>query len=213
MTWFADSANQTEAAKSRYAMFLAVSMDFTSGFVRVWTGHGNITIGGNTYVGIGTLGRVSQTSEKSNLTVDRKTYQLAGAEVNPALVSETDIDASFGRAVIEYFGFLTESGQLLATPEVAFEGEISSIRRVDGADPMIEVNAENRLVLIEQNDGWRYTHEHQQEFYAGQNDLGFDQVKTLDTRERLWGGRRVVAGGLGHRGGGTRLGEEQQVQD
>jgi hypothetical protein len=172
-------------------MFLAVSMNFTSGYVRVWSGAGSISISGNTYTGVGNLGRVSHVTERSNLTVERKIYQLAG--VDPALLSETDIDASFGRSVIEYFGFINpENLQLHATPEINFEGEISNIKRVDGRDPFIEINAENRLVILDAPDGWRYTHEHQQDFFPG--DLGLDQVPKLDTKEILWGGRRVVAG-------------------
>lgn len=206
MTWFVTSANETEAQKHRYHMFLAVDFDFTSGHVRLWTGFGTITINGQSYLGMGDLARVSQTVDRTNLTVERKTYQLAGAAVDPALVSETDIDASFGRSVVEYLGFLNhDTHQLLDVPEVNFEGEISNMRRVDGDQPMIECNADNRLVLLDQPDGWRFTHEHQLEFYpATPLDLGFNQMPTLDTKEVLWGGRRVLAGGGGSRGGPGR---------
>jgi hypothetical protein len=201
MTWFVTSANETETAKEHYHMFLAADFDFPSGHVYLWSGTGELSIGGNTYLGMGELVRVSVAPERSNLTVDRKTYQLTGVPVDPAVVSETDIDGSFGRSVTEYLGFLNaETRQLLATPEVNFEGEISNIRRVDGREPLIEVNADNRLIMLDQADGWRYTHEHQQQFYAG--DLGYNQVPSLDLKEVLWGGRRVVAGGGGSRGGG-----------
>lgn len=204
MTWFATSANADEAAKEHYYMFLAVTMDFPSGFVRAWSGGGDLVISGNTYIGLGRLVRVSDVVERSNLTVERKVYQLTG--VDPALVPESDIDNSFGRSVTEYLGFITAAGQLLATPEVNFEGEISNIRRVDGKEPIIEVNADNRLIMLEQNDGWRYTHQHQQQFYAGDN--GFDQVPSLDTREVLWGGKRVSVGGFG---GGQRPGNPRRL--
>jgi hypothetical protein len=186
-------------------MFLAVDADFTSGHVRLWTGFGVLTIGGNTYLGMGELGRVESVPDRSNLTVERKVYQLAGEPVNPAVVSETDIDASFGRSIIEYLGFINNAtGQLLATPEVNWEGEISSILRVDGATPRIDVNADNRMILLEREDGWRYTHQHQTEFYPDAPlDLGYQLVPTIDTTEILWGGRRVIAGS-GGRGGPDR---------
>jgi hypothetical protein len=128
--WFEDSVNANEAEKIRYAMFLAVNMNFPSGEVRVWSGIGQITLFDEVYTGLGLLGRASSAPERNNLTFERKTYQLTG--VDPSLVSEEDIEDSFGRSVVEYLGFLTEDGVLVADPEVNFEGEISNIRRVDG---------------------------------------------------------------------------------
>lgn len=205
MSWFTLTANADEAAKEHYAPFIAVDFDFPSGHVRLWTGTGNIVLGGNTYLGMGELVRVSSAPERANLVVERKTYQLSGAQVDPAVVPEAEIDASFGRSVTEYLGFLNPgTGLLAAEPEINFEGEISNIRRVDGREPVIEVNADSRLALLDQVDGWRYTHEHQQEFYAGDN--GFNQAANLDLKEVLWGGRRVLAGGSsGRRVDGQRV--------
>jgi hypothetical protein len=200
MTWFVSSTNQTESAKAHVAPFIAVDLDFSSGHVRLWTGLGNLVIGGNTYTGAGYLARIKAAPEHSNLTVERRTYQLAGADVNPAVVPEADIDSSFGRSVIEYLGFLNaDTGQLVDTPETNFEGEISNIRRSDGPEPVIEVNADHRMVILDQNDGWRWTHEHQQEFYpAAPTDNGLNQMAAIELREVLWGGKRVIAGTVNH---------------
>lgn len=191
MSWFASSINETEAAKAHALMFVAVDFDFPSGHARFWSGWGSIVISGNTYLGVGTLGAISVSSEATNLVTDRKTFQLS--MVDPALISESDIDNSFGRSVVEYFGFFdSEKRTLLDTPEINWEGRMDSIRRIDGAQPIIEVNAEHRLVMLDKADGWRYTHEHQQLFFAG--DLGFNQVGTLDSKVVLWGGQRTVVG-------------------
>jgi len=192
-TWFALAANESEADKRRYNPFLAADFDFPIGHVRVWSGWGVITIGGNDYLGLGELVRVSSVAERSNLTNERKTYQLTGTEVDPALVSEDEIDWSFGRAVIEYLGFMdSRTRQLVAEPEIRWEGVISNIRRVDGREPRIEVNADDRLAILDKIDGWRYTHEHQQRFYPG--DMGCEPARRLDQRDVLWGGKRVSAG-------------------
>ncbi len=198
--WFEVDANATEATRTRYAMFIAVRMNFSSSPFRVWSGYGQVTLFGETYIGLGKLGRVSTAPERSNLTFERKTYQLAGTEVNPALIPESELEVSFGRSVVEYLGFLSEDGQLLADPEVLFEGEISNIRRVDGKEPLIEVNAENRLSMLDRTDGWRYTHQHQQQFYdVTPPDLGFNEVKRLELGEIFWGGSRVSPSGGGGR--------------
>lgn len=192
-TWFASTANEAEAAKLHCNPFIAVDLDFPSGHVRVWSGWGMLTIAGNLYTGLGELGRVTNAVERTNLTTERKTYQLAGAMVNPALVSEDDIDNSFRRPVVEYLGFLDPiTHQLVDEPEIRFEGEISNIRRVDGREPVIEINAEDRMAILDKADGWRYTHSHQQQFYPG--DMGCEPASRLNMREILWGGHRVSAG-------------------
>lgn len=190
MSWFAQSPNDTEAANEHVRLFVAVSFAFSSLTVRFWSGFGELSFSGNTYIGTGELGKISAHTEQVVLVAERKTYQLTG--VDPALVLESDFDSSFGRSVTEYFGFLTAAGVLVTTPEINWEGRIDSCRRVDGANPVIEVNAEHRLSLMDKPDGWRYTHEHQQQFFAG--DDGLKLVPSVETTEILWGGHRVYPG-------------------
>lgn len=198
MTWFAISANQSAAEAEHVHIFIAVDFDFPSGHARFWTGYGEITIGGNVYTGAGALGRITFPSERAGLDASRRTFQLSGAEVNPALVTETDIDGCFGREVTAYLGLLDRSGSLVGEPEVEWEGRIDSVRRRDGFEPSIEVNAEHRLAILEKESGWRFTHEHQQQFYAG--DTGFSRLTQSLLREVVWGGS-IVSGGAPRFGG------------
>jgi hypothetical protein len=194
MTWFASSANQTESEAEHAIMFLAVAFDFPSGFVRAWSGTGDLSFGGNTYVGTGLMGKVTHAPERAGLDAPRKTYQLSG--VDPSVVPEAEIEASYGRSVTEYFGFLNKTTYALVdTPEINWEGRIDNIRRVDGYEPLIEVNAEHRMVLLDLPDGWRFTHQHQQQFYAGDN--GFNQVGAIQLKEILWGSQRAIVGYTG----------------
>jgi hypothetical protein len=188
VSWFAESANEAEADKEHVLMFLAVDFDFPSGHARFWSGLGDLFIDGIEYLGVGELGKVGTTGEGIGLNARRKTYQCSG--VDPTWVTESDIENSYGRAVVEYFGFLNSvTRALVETPEVNWEGRIDTIRRVRGSEPLIEINAEHRMVLLEQQDGWRYTHEHQQQFYSG--DTGFNQVAAIALKKVLWGGRLV----------------------
>jgi hypothetical protein len=200
MTWFEHSANQTEAGKdSGIFAFLAVDMTFPSGHVRFWTGTGTITIGGSTYLGAGELGKVSAASDKTGLVAERKSYSLSATDLT--IVPESEIDDSFGGDVTEYLGFIdTNTGAFVDTPEISWEGRIDSMRRVDGFEPAFVVNCEHRVVLLEKLDGWRYTNEHQQQFFSG--DIGFSLVSKSNQREVIWGGDRVVVGSklLGNHG-------------
>lgn len=211
MTWFQQSANETEAAKSRCMAFIAVDMDFPSARVRLWTGSGTLTILGNDYIGVGDLGGVSSPPEHARLVDESKTYELSLIDTSPAIVSEADIDASFGRSVVEYLGFLNvDTLQLVATPEIYWEGHIGTIRRIDGLQPKIQVQAEYRLSIMHYADGYRYTHEHQQEFFPG--DLFFREAASIETKEVIWNGGPVAPGrgpGSPYYGGGDVLNRER----
>jgi hypothetical protein len=191
MTWFASSTNEAESQKEHAHMFLAVDLDFTSGHVRAWTGVGELTISGSTFYGLGNLGKITIPADRAGLDASKKSFQLSG--IDPTILSEADIEACFGRSAIEYIGFLNPDTKALTdTPEINWEGRMDNVRRVDGNDPTIEVNAEHRLILLDESDAWRYTHEHQQQFYAG--DLGFDQVRAIQLKEIIWGSQRSIIG-------------------
>ena len=198
MSWFLSSTNEAEAAKERVLMFLTVTLDFPSGIVRLWSGWGDLVIGADTYLGAGELGKISTRPDQAGLITDRKTYELTGVE--PTWVLESDIDNCHGREVVESFGFLNpDTRALVDTPEINWEGYIDSVRRVDGPTPVIQVNAESRLLLMDRPNMWRNTHEHQQQFFPGDN--GFDQLAALELKEVLWGGTRASPGtNIGPRG-------------
>lgn len=193
MTWFQQSANETEAAKTRYLPFIAVDFDFPSAHSRMWTGIGTITINGNTYMGIGDLGGITSPPEHSRLVDEAKVYSLSGYD--PSLVLEADIDGSFNRSVTEYLGFANpDTLESVATPDIYWEGSMGSIQRVDGPEPVVTVSATHILAIMHYADGYRYTHEHQQEFFAG--DLFFREAATTETKEVIWQGGAVRPGGV-----------------
>jgi hypothetical protein len=203
MSWFTQSANETEAAKERYCMFLAVDFDFLSGHQRYWSGIGTLSLFGSDYLGTGELGKISTAPEHVRLIAETKTFQLSGVDI--ALVDESDLENCFGRSVTEYFGFINpDTGRLHELPETNWEGYMGRGRRVDGSLPIIEINAEHRLAELDKPDGWRYTHEHQQQFYPG--DLGFREMPSVETTEVLWGGYRVYPGSGSVSGSGNGRG-------
>lgn len=198
MTWFTQSSNETEAAKEHVTMFIAVALDFSSGVARFWSGIGELTFGGYTYMGVGYLGTIAPADEHVRNVAEKRAFRLSG--VDPSLVSEADIDACYGRSVTEYFGFIDANGALVATPETNWEGRMDGIMRRDGDEPVIEVTAESKFALLDQPDGWRFTDEHQQQFFSG--DRGFQLVPAVMTATVVWGGSTINPGhGRGvHRG-------------
>lgn len=187
MSWFDDSNCEAAAMAERCAIAYAVDLDFLSGHVRLHTWTGDLSINGQTYLGVGKLGAISDIAERVQLVSERWRYRLSG--VDPSVVPESEIDNSFGRSVTEYEVYLNPDTYAVIGYETRREGTMGSVRRSDGRDPIIEVSVNNRLSMLEQPDGWRYITEHQEKFYSG--DLGCDHARALDSIEVIWGGRRV----------------------
>lgn len=203
MTWFTSSNNQTAAARSLLGLAIAVEFDFPSGMRRVSTWDATFQIDGNDFIGVGILGSVTALDESVQLVARSKTYTLNLVDQSLSAIPEADLEGCTNRPVTEYLClFDAETRQLIDTPEVTFEGFMSKPRRVEGPTPSISIVCEHRLLMLSRPDGWRWTHEHQQHFFAG--DDGFNQVKYNDLREIYWGGWRVMPGGRGG-GGGPQL--------
>ena len=190
MSWFTDANCEAASLLEHAQKSYAVDFDFPSGHVRLHTGLGDLTLDGNIYTGVGTLGAIETISERAQLTSERWTYSLSG--VDPSVIPESEIDACFGRSVTEYEVYINPDTFAVIGKEINREGRMGRVRRKDGDSPIISVSCENRLVILEQADGWRYTDEHQQQFFAG--DTGCDQVKYLETIDVLWGGLKVAPG-------------------
>lgn len=201
MSWFTDANCEAASLLEHAQIAYAVDFDFPSGHVRYHTGLGDLTIGGNVYTGVGTLGSIDGVPERTNLNSESWKYGLSG--VDPSIVPESEIDNCYGRSVIEYEVWINPTTQAVVGYEINREGRMGKVRRVHGGPtPSIVVSCENRLAILDQADGWRWTDEHQQQFFSG--DLGCDQTKNLESKEVLWGGSRIIAGtGPWWRGGGT----------
>lgn len=193
MTWFTDSNNQTESAKPHNLLVVAIDGDFPSGHVRLSSWTGPLTINGNVFTGAAGLGRMPTPSEDVKLVADTRTYQLSG--VDPSVVPESEIDGSFARSWTEYLVWLNPSTYQIVGFEISFEGRMDKFARRDGgASPIIEVNVENRLVILDQADGHTYTTTTQSLFFPGAGDTGFDHVKENDSVTILWGAKFVQPG-------------------
>jgi hypothetical protein len=188
VSWFDDPNCEAAAIAEHAAVAYAVDFDFPSGHVRLWTWTGELILGGNTYTGTGTLGSISDTPERTQLTSEQWTYSLSG--VDPTVIPESEIDNCFGRSCTEYEVWLNPETYAVIGYEIRREGTMGPGRRRDGKDPVIQIRCETRLALLELTDGWRYTTEHQEKFFSG--DLGCDFARELESKEIIWAGKRAA---------------------
>jgi len=193
VTRFADSANQTEAAKQSVKMFVAVALDFSSGFVRAHDGIGTITWGGNDYLRLGQFGGIEAAQE--SVEVISRAISLTLSGVDSSLISTAMTETYQNRTATVYLGFLnSDTNALIGTPETAWEGRMNqmSISSTAGA-ATIRLTCEHRLRREPRIA--RYTNEDQQLLFAG--DRFFDLVYSIKGFVAKWGDRDATYSGGG----------------
>jgi hypothetical protein len=161
-----------------------VESQFPSGYLRLWSGLGEITWGGRTWAGAGTLLNVGAIEETTDVVATGTTVTLSGIPTD--LVSACINDARQGLPGQIYLGFLTAAGAVIADPVLAFAGRLDVPTIMDGAERCeIQITYESRLIDLNRAREWRYTHESQQQISPG--DRGFEYVAGLQEREIRWG--------------------------
>jgi hypothetical protein len=73
-----DSTLAAGLANANIQPFILAALTFKSGTVWVWSGVGSLTWGGNTYLGVGSLGTISAISEGTSVQADGMTVTLSG---------------------------------------------------------------------------------------------------------------------------------------
>jgi hypothetical protein len=155
-----------------------------SGDVLVWSGLGDLTWAGKTWLGVGTLGGVSGVAETTETAAKGVTLSLSGI---PSDMIETALaETRQGLPAEVWFGCLDAEGALIGDPFLLFRGLTDVPTIEEGAETCtISITAESRLIDLERARTRRYTPEDQHLDYPG--DKGFDFVVGLQNREFKFG--------------------------
>jgi hypothetical protein len=162
--------------------FLLFEGSFASGYVRAWSGYGDLSWDSKTWTGTGTLLGITNIQETSDGSAQGITATLSG--VPSALVSLALSDVRQGASGKVWMGFL-DSG-VVSDPVLLFEGrlDVPSIQE-EGETSSISISYESRLIDLERPRQTLYTNEEQQALYAG--DLGCEFVPSLQDITLDWG--------------------------
>lgn len=173
------SALLTALGQTNVAPFYAVEFDFDTAPVRFWTGYGDRTIEGNSYLGAGSLIGISGLEEVGDLSAKSATISLSG--VPTELVSLALQEPYQNRACRILFGVVDVTEVI----EV-FGGFMDTMDIEDSGDSsIITLTVESKLVQLERAKERRYTHESQQSRYSG--DTFFSFVSDLQDKDVIWG--------------------------
>jgi hypothetical protein len=162
--------------------FFAVELLFDgANTIRMWTGQGTLTIGGEDYIGLGNLLDISAIEETAEMAVKGATITLSG--VSSEALSLALSEPYQGRVCNIYFGVV---GELAANQ--LFSGYMDQMNISDGGDTCnIELMVENRLIDLERARVARFTSGYQKSIYP--NDLGLDFIEDLQDKDISWGSK------------------------
>jgi hypothetical protein len=162
--------------------FLA-SIRFKSEAVYVWTGVGNLVYGGNTYLGVGSFGKLGRITEGTDVQAYGTSISLSG--IDPTLLSECLTDIQVGAPVTILFALLSSTGAVLGTPYPVFSGIVDKPVISPGISEItISLALESRMANHGRASNRRYTAADQNLYYPG--DTAFNWVESLNDQALLW---------------------------
>lgn len=182
----------TELQLDRIRPRTLVHFNFDGGAVRLCDDIRDIVFDGNTFTGVGHLGKVSPVNETAGLRANGINFTLSG--IPSSLIDESTGQHVQGRTVEMWKAFLDSGDALIADPIKVFAGRIDQMIIADAGDTVvITVSAENRLVDLDQPLETRfYTDQDQQSEFAG--DLGMEFVTKMQSTIFVWGRAKLDRG-------------------
>ncbi|MBI3936760.1 MAG: hypothetical protein HY323_07265 [Betaproteobacteria bacterium] len=174
----------TELTASARSIALLVETEWSSGYVRLWSGLGTLSWDGKSWTSAAGLIGVQPAAETLRVEAAGAVFTLNG--LTTSLLSAALSQARQGMPVNAWLAFLDSTGAVIADPYQWYGGrmDVPEIEhRGDGGT--LTVNTESRLAILQRAPGGRYTDEDQQARYAG--DLGYEYVASLANATFAWG--------------------------
>lgn len=160
-----------------------VMLTFTSGVQYVWTGAGPLLWNGNTYQGVGDLGKIGAISEGSEVGAEGTSVGLSG--IDPTLLSDCMTDIQVGAPAAIYFALVDSTLTIIGTPYPLFVGCVDQPVLDISLDSLaIMLKLESRMANLQRANMRRYTSADQQLYYP--NDSFFAFVEQLNDEALLW---------------------------
>jgi hypothetical protein len=163
---------------------LLVDLDLDGGALRLWSGIGDLTWGGDVFAGAGTLLGVSGVRETAEDRANGCQFTLSGIEAS--VISAALTEEYQGRDAAGYIGAIADDGSLIADPVAFFKGFMDVLDHEDGGETAtLSVSCETKWAPLMRANVRRWTPEDQH--LISDTDQGLDQVAALQDVEVVWG--------------------------
>ena len=159
--------------------FYAVEMMFDTAPVRLWTGYGDRTIDGQTYLGAGDLMSISGLEEDNDLSAKSASITITGI---PSEYVSIALQEPYQRRTCRILFGVSNVDDFVEV----FAGKMNQMPIEDsGETSIITLTVESKLVELGRAIVRRYTHESQQARYPG--DTFFSFVADIQDKGIPWG--------------------------
>lgn len=173
-----------EATAARCSPCLFFEGEFASATLRLWTGFGDISWNGQTWLGNGYFQDITDGEETSDVQATRIVVHLTGVPEAQVAFALTELLQNKPGKV--WFGFIDEDGAVVADPYLMFEGKLDTGELVDTPEGgNLQITYESHAADLERPKANRYTNESQKRFYS--DDKGFEFVARLKDLTLQWG--------------------------
>lgn len=181
------SAFIDEATAARCEPCLFVEMELRTQTLRLWTGLGDITWDGETWLGNGYFQNVTGGEETSDIQATSIVFHLTAVpEAQVALALSEFMRNKPGSL---WFGFLDAAGDVVADPALMFEGKLDAAELVETPEGSnLQVTYQSNFADLERSSAGRYTDAGQKKFYP--EDKGFEFVEKVRDRDLRWGSKK-----------------------
>jgi|TARA_B100000287_G_scaffold193311_1_gene182497 hypothetical protein len=151
--------------------------------LNLWSGYGEITYDGITYIGAGEFGQISEIKQEEQIKANGINLSLSG--IPNDLIASALYEEYQNRTAKVLFGVLTD-GVLVQNPYTLFIGkmDVMTIQQA-GETSSISLTVENSLIDLKRTRRLLYTDEDQKALHSGDASLRF--VEALQNKEVLWG--------------------------
>lgn len=158
--------------------FFLATLQFRTSVQRIWTGYGNLTIDGQTFSGIGTVGEIGAITEGTTLEAHGTYVKLSG--IDPVLLGDSMTDIQAGLQALLFLGCMDEAGNVIGTPYMVFSGIVDQ-PSVDFGDETISItiNLESKVVDFQRASQRKYTSADQRAM-TNAHDSFFDYVEQMN---------------------------------
>lgn len=174
--------NQTAILSQFVELVLLVRLDFTAETVYIASTPFNLVWNSQTWLGVGTLGKVSGVTEDSEVQAQGTMLTLSG--IPTELVSDALAVVTFGGKAQLYVGFLS-NGALVTDPIPANLGLIDAPSfNVDAPTSTISITIESEMADLQRSRGGRLTTCDQRSRYPW--DACLDIVSQIQDKLLLW---------------------------
>lgn len=171
------------AAAAIVRPYLLVSLDYAAAPVYVSSLPRDIDWNGQTWIGIGRLGSISEIQEGGEVRSYGVSLRMSGIPLEYA--TSVMANDGQGRAGRIWLGFLDAGHVPVGDPFEIFQGRIDVSDIEVGATISVTVTLESRLVDWERPRIRRFTDQDQVRAFPG--DRGFEFVQAVTDMELVWG--------------------------